>query len=82
MSSKADAKALKRTKFEEVFTTIRNELVDFFKSHQMPKDAVEWYSQVRTRVLCARYVSNEPGRVPGVGLQRSRWQAEPRPVCR
>ena len=47
MAAKDDAKALKRAKFEHVFTVIRDELVDFFKSQNMPKDAIEWYTRVR-----------------------------------
>ena len=51
MSSNTDAKALKRAKFEQVFTVIRNELVNYFKSQGMPNDAVEWYTRVCSLLL-------------------------------
>ena len=43
----SDAKALKRARFEGVFTAIRDELVAFFESHNMPRDAVDWFARVR-----------------------------------
>jgi farnesyl diphosphate synthase len=39
-------KALKRQKFEKVWKIIRDELVEHAKSVGMPKDAVEWLSEV------------------------------------
>ena len=41
------SKAEKRAKFEQVFTVIRDELVDYFKAQGMPQDAVAWFTKVR-----------------------------------
>lgn len=43
----SDAKALKRTKFEQVFTVIRDELVDYVKAQNVPQDALKWFTDVR-----------------------------------
>ena len=48
MSSTADLKAQKRQKFEKVFEVIREELLTHFNGEGMPKEASEWYRQVRT----------------------------------
>ncbi|KAJ8087001.1 Farnesyl pyrophosphate synthetase [Marasmius tenuissimus] len=42
--SSAD-KAVRRAKFEDAWNVIRDELVDNFKSHGMPQDAIDWYSR-------------------------------------
>lgn len=39
------SKAEKRAKFEQVFTVIRDELVDYFKAQGMPQDAVAWFTK-------------------------------------
>ncbi|EPT02690.1 hypothetical protein FOMPIDRAFT_1015216 [Fomitopsis schrenkii] len=41
--SKADAKAQKRQKFEAVFATLRDELLEHFAAQGMPEDAKQWY---------------------------------------
>ncbi|KAG6336428.1 hypothetical protein ID866_2671 [Astraeus odoratus] len=41
--SAIDLKKQKRAKFEEVYASIRNELVEHMASENMPKDAIEWY---------------------------------------
>jgi len=41
--SKADAKALKRQKFEGVFAVLREELLSHIAAQGMPEDAQEWY---------------------------------------
>lgn len=44
--SKADAKAQKRQKFEAVFVTLRDELLEHFAAQGMPEDAKQWYRRV------------------------------------
>lgn len=41
-----EEKAARRTKFEGVYTVIRDELVKHFEGEGMPKDAVEWFHKV------------------------------------
>ena len=53
-----DDKSLKRQKFEKVWTIIRDELVEHTKSVGMPKDAVEWFSEV---LLSGRVLSSHGG---------------------
>ena len=48
MSSSAALKAQKRQKFERVYEVIREELLTHFNGEGMPKEAAEWYRQVRT----------------------------------
>ncbi len=48
MSSSAALKAQKRQKFERVYEVIREELLAHFNGEGMPKEAAEWYRQVRT----------------------------------
>ncbi len=36
----------RRERFVNVFESIRDELVNYFASEAMPKDAVEWYKRV------------------------------------
>lgn len=43
----SNAKAQRRTKFENVFTVIRDELIDHFVAEGMPPEAVDWYRKVR-----------------------------------
>lgn len=40
-------KAQQRRKFEGVFTTLRDELLDHLKGEKMPAEAVEWFRRVR-----------------------------------
>lgn len=42
----ADAKALKRTKFTDVFNTIRDEVLEYVKAQNVPADALEWFHKV------------------------------------
>lgn len=44
---KMSDKAVRRTKFEEVWSKIHAELVASIKGQGMPDDAVKWYSDVR-----------------------------------
>ena len=47
----ATAKAARRAKFEDVFSKIRDELIEHFAGEGMPQDAVEWYRNVRFNSL-------------------------------
>ncbi|KAL0056950.1 Farnesyl pyrophosphate synthetase [Marasmius tenuissimus] len=38
-------KAIRRTEFEDAWNVIRGELIDNFKSHGMPREAIDWYSR-------------------------------------
>ncbi|KAG7097371.1 hypothetical protein E1B28_004721 [Marasmius oreades] len=38
-------KAARRARFENIWSVIRDELVEHFKSHGMPQEAVDWYSR-------------------------------------
>lgn len=49
--SKADAKAQKRQKFEAVFATLRDELLEHFAAQGMPEDAKQWYRRVSNLLL-------------------------------
>jgi hypothetical protein len=40
-------KAQQRQKFEGVFKTLRDELLDHLKGENMPAEAVEWFRRVR-----------------------------------
>jgi hypothetical protein len=46
-TTKADEKAKRRKKFEDVFLVIRDELIVHFKQQGMPEEAVQWYQRVR-----------------------------------
>jgi hypothetical protein len=50
MSSQSE-KAIRRHKFEHVFTVIRDELVEHFKQQGMPNDAVQWYRRVSASLV-------------------------------
>ncbi|KAI0683567.1 farnesyl-diphosphate synthase [Cytidiella melzeri] len=39
----SDAKALKRTKFQDVFNVIRDEVLEYVKAQNVPQDALEWF---------------------------------------
>jgi hypothetical protein len=43
----ATVKAVRRAKFEAVFSKIRDELIEHFAGEGMPQEAVEWYRNVR-----------------------------------
>ncbi|KAI6122595.1 hypothetical protein EV401DRAFT_1330726 [Pisolithus croceorrhizus] len=43
--SALDAKQQKRARFQRVFDTIRDELVEHMRSENMPQEAVEWYKR-------------------------------------
>lgn len=47
----APAKVARRAKFQAVFSKIRDELIEHFAGEGMPRDAVEWYRNVRC--LCS-----------------------------
>ena len=81
----ADAKAAKRTRFEAVFITIRDELVAFFESHNMPRDAVDWFARVRPpspRLSLSLVLTYTILGYVELGLQRPRREAQPRHVRR
>ena len=42
-----DLKAQQRRKFEGVFKTLRDELLDHLKGENMPAEGVEWFRRVR-----------------------------------
>ena len=46
LQQKEALKKAARDRFTGAYDTIRNELVEHFKSHGMPQDAVEWYTRV------------------------------------
>lgn len=48
----ADAKALKRTRFTDVFNTIRDEVLEYVKAQNVPADALEWFKKVRVVFCC------------------------------
>lgn len=52
--SSASSKAQKRTKFEQVFTVIRDELIAHHAAAGMPKEATEWFKEVRILLLARR----------------------------
>lgn len=43
---KANAKALRRQRFEGAWKVIRDELVEHLASEGMPSDAIEWFGKV------------------------------------
>ena len=47
----ADAKALKRTRFTDVFDTIRDEVLEYVKAQNVPANALEWFRQVRVSLI-------------------------------
>ena len=51
----ASAKAARRAKFETVFSKIRDELIEDFSVDGMPRDAVEWYRNVRVFFFSSIY---------------------------
>lgn len=71
----ADAKALKRQKFENVFNVIRDELLSHFASLGMPTDATEWYHRVRYALSNLSQFSNRSIDIE-LELQRSGWKVE------
>ena len=48
MSTHADLKDQRRQNFEYVFGVTRGELLTHFNGEVTPKEAAEWYRQVRT----------------------------------
>lgn len=46
LCSPSEDKARRRAKFEAVFETIREELLDHFAGQKMPVEAVDWYRNV------------------------------------
>ena len=52
--SSADAKAQKRQKFEAVFATLRDELLEHFAAQGMPEDAKQWYRRVSCLLLVSK----------------------------
>ena len=65
-----------RQRFEDVFPRIRSELIDHITAQGMPKDAIQWYTNVRTttvtlqRPACAYLAQNLNYNVPGGKLTR------------
>ena len=84
MSSTADLKAQKRQKFEKVFEVIREELLTHFNGEGMPKEASEWYRQVRTISFLPSFFffffEIYLWRVE-LGLQCPWWKTESRDLC-
>lgn len=54
--STTDTKEQKRAKFERVFASMRDELVEHLKSEGMPCEAVDWYQRVRRPSSSSRRV--------------------------
>jgi hypothetical protein len=42
----SDTKALKRTKFQDVFNTIRDEVLEYTRAQNVPQDALQWFHKV------------------------------------
>ncbi len=56
-----DKKAAARKRFEDVYTVVRDDLLDDFRKHNMPEEAIEYYRRVRPSTvsssLCAKVLS-------------------------
>lgn len=48
----SNAKALKRTKFQDVWNVIRDEIIEYTKAQTVADDALEWFRKVC--MSCAR----------------------------
>ncbi len=46
-TSLKDKKAAARKRFESVYTVVRDDLLDDFRKHNMPEEAIEYYRRVR-----------------------------------
>jgi farnesyl diphosphate synthase len=46
-----DKKAAARKRFEAVYTVVRDDLLEDFRKHNMPKEAIEYYRRVRPSTL-------------------------------
>ena len=57
----ANTKAQKRQKFEDVFSKLREELLDHLKQEGMPEDVVAWFKRVRLvlRLSSAAYTDRD-----------------------
>lgn len=42
-----DKKAAARERFEGVYTVVRDDLLEDFRKHNMPEEAIEYYQRVR-----------------------------------
>jgi len=67
--------AMAKQKFEDVFPRIRSELIDHIAAQGMPKEAIQWYTDVRAtatlhRPECANPEQNLNYNVPGGKLNR------------
>lgn len=50
-----DKKAAARKRFEDVYTVVRDDLLEDFRKHNMPDEAIEYYRRVRpSSFLCAK----------------------------
>lgn len=54
-----DVKQLRRSKFEDVFVKIRDELIEHFSNEGMPPEAIEWYQNVRSFFYSTKKLANE-----------------------
>ena len=65
-----------RQRFEDVFPRIRSELIDHITAQGMPKEAIQWYTDVRATIVtvqrpaCAHLAQNLNYNVPGGKLNR------------
>ena len=62
-----------RQRFEDVFPRIRSELIDHFTAQGMPKEAIQWYTNVRATAtlqpgVCSSCAESQ--------LQRTRRKAQ------
>ena len=68
--SKADAKAQKKQKFEAVFATLRDELLEHFAAQGMPEDAQQWYRRVSGLLSVSGSRATRAKVVVGIALER------------
>ena len=69
-----------RQRFEDVFSLIRSELIDHITAQGMPKEAIQWYTNVRATATLQR-----PSMCPyhtEPQLQRARRKTKQRHVRR
>ena len=50
-ASAKDKKAAARKRFEGVYAVVRDDLLEDFRKHNMPQEAIEYYQRVRTSTL-------------------------------
>jgi hypothetical protein len=70
-------RAASRKRFEDVYSIVRDDLLDDFRKHNMPEEVMAYYRRVCALLVLFLFLSDS-NHLTEHGLQRTWWKAQSR----